>query len=164
MRRRLFQKLRKWLKQGDWWEVVLELAKRAKDVPADQSVWTELSYQDRHGEAGHLDYARFRRRGVPLGSGAIESAIRRVVNLRLKGNSLTWYQENAEGMLMLRCLVLSKRWDDTFASISASLASDRRLDGTFRSPDMPAQLKANIPIEPPKPQPSTSASTCATAA
>ncbi len=33
LRRRLFKKLRKWLKQGDWWEVVLELAKRAKDVP-----------------------------------------------------------------------------------------------------------------------------------
>ncbi len=162
--RRLFQKLRKWLKQGDWWEVVLELAKRAKDVPADQSVWTELSYLERHGEEGHLDYARFRRRGVPLGSGAIESAIRRVINLRLKGNSISWYEANAEGMLLLRCLVLSNRWDDTFASISASLASDRRLDGTFRSPDMPAQLKANIPIEPPKPQPSTSASTCATAA
>ncbi len=164
VRRRLFQKLRKWLKQGDWWEVVLELAKRAKDVPADQSVWTELSYLERHGEEGHLDYARFRRRGVPLGSGAIESAIRRVINLRLKGNSISWYEANAEGMLLLRCLVLSNRWDDTFASISASLASDRRLDGTFRSPDMPAQLKANIPIEPPKPQPSTSASTCATAA
>ncbi len=164
VRRRLFQKLRKWLKQGDWWEVVLELAKRAKDVPADQSVWTELSYLERHGEEGHLDYARFRRRGVPLGSGAIESAIRRVINLRLKGNSISWYEANAEGMLLLRCLVLSNRWDDTFASISASLASNRRLDWTFRSPDMPSQLKAKIAIEPPKPQPSTSASTCATAA
>ncbi len=68
VRRRLFQKLPwKWLKQGDWWEVVLELAKRAKDVPADQSVWTELSYLERHGEEGHLDYARFRRRGGALG-------------------------------------------------------------------------------------------------
>ena len=69
--------------------MVLELAKRAKDVPADQAVWTELSYLERHGEQGHLDYARFRRRGVPLGSGAIESAIRRVINLRLKGNSIS---------------------------------------------------------------------------
>ena len=149
---RLFQKLRKWLKQGDWLEVVVELAKLAKDLPTGHEVWTELSYLDKHGEAGHLDYARFRRRGVPLGSGAIESAIRRVVNLRLKGNSLTWYKENAEGMLMLRCLVLSNRWDDTFAQISTSMASDRYLDGSFRSPDMTAQLKANIAIEPPTPQ------------
>jgi hypothetical protein len=161
---RLFKKLRKWLKQGDWWEVVLELSKMAKDLPSGHEVWTELSYLERHGEEGHLDYARFRRRGVPLGSGAIESAIRRVINLRLKGNSLTWYQENAEGMLMLRCLVLSNRWDDTFAQISASMAHNRHLYGTFRSPDMPAQLKSAITIEPPTPQVPTDQSTCAAAA
>lgn len=164
VRRRLFQKLRKWLKQGDWWEVVLELARLAPDLPTDHALWTELSYVERHGEAGHLDYARFRRRGVPMGSGAIESAIRRVINLRLKGNSISWYKENAEGMLVLRCLVLSKRWDDTFAQISASLASDRRLDGTFCSPDMPAQLKAHITIRPPKPQVPITTASCDAAA
>ena len=164
VRRRLFQKLRKGRKQGNWWEVALELAGLAKDLPNDHAVWTELSYLERHGEEGHLDYARFHRRGVPLGSGAIESAIRRVINLRLKGNSISWHAENAEAMLVLRGLVLSNRWDDTFAQISASLASDRRLDWTFRSPDMPAQLKANMTIEPPKPQVPTTSSTCATAA
>jgi len=164
VRRRLFKKLRKWLKHGDWWEVVLELATLAKDLPSGHDVWTPLSYLDRHGEAGHLDYGRFRRRGVPLGSGAIESAIRRVINLRLKGNSVSWYEENAEGMLVLRSLVLSNRWDETFARISVSVASDRRLDWKFSSPDMPAQLKANIAIEPPKPQVITETTTCATAA
>jgi hypothetical protein len=164
VRRRLFKKLRKWLKQGDWWEVVLELSQLAKDLPGGHALWTELSYLERHGEEGHLDYASFRRRGVPLGSGAIESAIRRVINLRLKGNSISWYEENAEGMLMLRCLVLSKRWDDTFVQISASLASNRCLAWTFRSPDMPAQLEAKITIEPPKPQVSAASTLCATAA
>ena len=158
-RRRLFKKMRKWLKQGDWWEVVVELSQLAKDLPNDHAVWTELSYLERHGAEGHLDYARFRRRGVPLGSGAIESAIRRVINLRLKGNSISWYEENAEGMMMLRCLVLSNRWDDTFVQISASLASDRSLNWQFESPDMPGQLNSDITIEPPKPQePATSAS------
>ena len=163
-RRRLFKKLRKWMKAGDWWDVVLELSQLAKELPTGHEVWTELSYLERHGEAGHLDYARFRRRGVPIGSGAIESAIRRVINLRLKGNSISWKEENAEAMLVLRCLVLSKRWDETFAKISISMASDRRLDWTFRSPDMPAQLKANIAIEPPKPQLPTTSMPCATAA
>ena len=97
------------MKAGDWWEVVLELSQLAKDIPTGHEVWTELSYLERHGEAGHLDYARFRRRGVPIGSGAIESAIRRVINLRLKGNSISWKKENAEAMLVLRCLVLSKQ-------------------------------------------------------
>jgi hypothetical protein len=164
VRRRWFKKLRKWLKQGDWWEVVLDLAGLAKDLPSNHDVWTELDYLNRHGKAGHLDYARFRRRGVPLGSGAIESAIRRVINLRLKGNSVSWYEGNAEGMLVLRCLVLSNRWDERFAESSASLASDRRLDWTFRSPDMPAQLKGGIIIEPPKPQMATPPTTSDAAA
>jgi hypothetical protein len=164
VRRRLFKKLRKWLKQGNWWDVVMELSQLAKDLPADHAVWTEVSFLDRHGEAGHMDYARFRRRGIPLGSGAIESAIRRVINLRLKGNSINWYEENAEGMLLLRCLVLSKRWDGIFAQISASMASNRRLEWSFRSPDMPAQLEAKLTIEPPKPQPSAESTPYATAA
>jgi hypothetical protein len=164
VRRRRFKQLRKRLKQGSWWAVVLELAGLAQDLPNDHAVWTELSYLEQHGEAGHLDYATFRRRGVPLGSGAVESAIRRVINLRLKGNSISWYEDNAEGMLVLRCLVLSSRWDDTFGPLSASLASDRRLDGTFRSPDMPAQLKASIPIQPPKPQLSPTSIPCVAAA
>jgi hypothetical protein len=164
MRRRLFKKMRKWLKQGNWWQVVLELSQMAKDLPSGHAVWTALNYLESHGEEGHLDYARFRRRGVPLGSGAIESAIRRVINLRLKGNSISWYEKNAEGILMLRCLVLSNRWDDTFVQISASMASNRRLEWTFRSPDMPAQLKAKITIEPPKPQVPAESTSYATAA
>ena len=63
-----------------------------------------LAYVGRHGEDGHMDYATYRRRGLPMGSGAIESAIRRVINLRLKGNSVFWEEANAEGMLQIRGL------------------------------------------------------------
>jgi len=151
-RREIFKSLRQRLKQGDWWEVVLELARLAGNLPNEHPLWTELAYLERHGEAGHLDYAKFRRRRLPLGSGAVESAVRRMINLRLKGNSISWYEENAEAMLLLRCLVLTNRWDETFAEISISLGSDRRLEWSFQSPDMPAQLKAGTKIHPPKPQ------------
>ena len=111
-----------------------------------------------------MAYQTVRALKLPIGSGAIESAIRRVINLRLKGNSISWYEENAEGMMLLRCLVLSNRWDDSFVEISTSLASNRRLDWTFRSPDMPAQLEARIAIEPPKPQVTATSTPYATAA
>ena len=42
-----------------------------------------------------MNYATYARRGLPLGSGAVESAIRRVINLRLKGNGMFWTVENA---------------------------------------------------------------------
>jgi hypothetical protein len=165
-RKRVFKKLRKWLKCGSWRKVVEELIRRAgaADLAEDSPLWTEIGYLDRHGEAGHLDYATFRRRGLPLGSGAIESAIRRVINLRLKGNSIYWEEENAEAMLVLRGLVLSGRWKEVFAKITKSLAGDRCLDWKWTSPDMPAELKAGIPIAPPTPQPSKLQASCDAAA
>jgi hypothetical protein len=154
-RNRVFKKLRKWLKQGSWEKVVKELLNLATpaDLPEDSPVLTNIEYLNRHGEEGHLDYATYRRRGLPSGSGAIESAIRRVINLRLKGNSIFWEEENAEGMLVLRGLVLSRRWNEVFAKITESLAHDRRLNWDWKSPDMPADLKANITIAPPTAQP-----------
>lgn len=153
-RPRVFKKLRKWLKNGRWQKVTHELVRLAieKDVPDDSPVWTEIDFLERHGDAGHMAYARFRRRKLPVGSGAIESAIRRVINLRMKGNSIFWKEENAEGMLVLRGLVLSRRWLETFANITASMAHDRRLVWDWHSPDMAAQLKTGTEITPPPPQ------------
>ncbi len=165
-RNRVFKKLRKWLKSGSWEKVVQELLNLATpaDLPEDSPVLTNIEYLNRHGEDGHLDYATYRRRGLPSGSGAIESAIRRVINLRLKGNSIFWEEENAEGMLVLRGLVLSGRWNEVFAKITESLAHDRRLNWDWTSPDMPAELKANITIAPPTAQPLTPQESYATAA
>jgi hypothetical protein len=156
-RKRVFKKLRKWLKAGRWQKVVDELVQLATvaKLSADASAWTEIAYLGGHGEEGHLDYATFRRRGLPMGSGAIESAIRRVINLRLKGNSIFWKEANAEGMLQVRGLVLSGRWNTTFAKITTSLATDRRLDWHWRSPDMTAELKAAAAAQSSTPQPST---------
>lgn len=154
-RKRVFKKLRKWLKSGGWQQVVDELIRLGlqAQLPEDSPVWTEVLYLFRHGEQGHLDYARYRRRGLPLGSGAIESAIRRVINLRLKGNSIYWEEDNAEGMLVLRGLVLSGRWDEVFAKITKSITEDRRMQWQWTSPDMPAELKVPHTIAPPTSQP-----------
>ena len=48
---------------------------------------------------------------LPIGSGAMESAIRRVVNLRLKGAGIYWCHKTAEAMLMLRSYFKSGRWN-----------------------------------------------------
>lgn len=153
-RPRVFKKLRKWLKRGAWQKVVHELIDLmlAKGLDENAEVWTPINYLERHGKAGRLAYAKFRRRKLPVGSGAIESAIRRVINLRMKGNSIFWKEENAEGMLVLRGLVLSRRWQKTFAKITQSMAGDRRLDWEWQSPDMVAELNAAIAITPPSPQ------------
>jgi hypothetical protein len=49
--------------------------------------------------------------GLPIESGAMESAIRRVVNLRLKGAFIYWLEETEEAMLLLRSFYKSGRWN-----------------------------------------------------
>lgn len=71
----------------------------------------ERDYLLRNARAGRLDYAKARRAKLPMGSGTMESAIRRVVNLRLKGASIFWTEEHAEQMLLLRTYYKSNRWE-----------------------------------------------------
>ena len=49
---------------------------------------------------------------MPIGSGAMESSIRRVVNMRLKGAGIFWNEDSANEMLMLRCYYKAGRWGD----------------------------------------------------
>jgi len=58
-----------------------------------------------------MQYASFRSLNLPSGSGCVESAIRRVINLRLKSPGIFWKPETAESMLFLRSQLLSGRWN-----------------------------------------------------
>jgi hypothetical protein len=132
--------------------VTAELSLLAEGYSPKNKVWTEIRYLENHGEAGHMKYHQFRKQGAPLGSGAIESAVRRVVNLRLKGNGMLWEVENAEAMLVLRAAALTDRWEEALEHSRQTLAGDRRLNWYWRSPDMPSELNAHKEIKPPTPQ------------
>ena len=59
-----------------------------------------------------MRYDAFRAQGIPIGSGAVESSVRRVVNLRRKGASIVWTEDHAEGVLHLRAHAKSGRWHE----------------------------------------------------
>lgn len=82
--------------------------------PHRQDLEKELPYWERN--AHRMRFRAFREAGLPNGSGAVESAIRRVVNLRLKGSSVFWTEEHAEGILHLRSHAKSGRWDELEAT------------------------------------------------
>ena len=58
-----------------------------------------------------MAYAPRMARKLPIGSGAIESAVRRVVHVRLKGPSLLWCRASAEAILWLRSYDKAGRWN-----------------------------------------------------
>ena len=62
----------------------------------------ERAYFQRNIRAGRMNYHRLASEKWPIGSGAIESAIRRVINLRLKGAGIFWHRRSAEAVLLLR--------------------------------------------------------------
>ena len=62
------------------------------------------------GNQDRMQYAFFKKQNLPTGSGAVESAIRRVINLRIKGAGIFWTAQMAEVMLFLRSQFLCGRW------------------------------------------------------
>jgi hypothetical protein len=137
-----YGRLRTLLKAGQSPMVIEALEGLALGQPADSPVWREINYLSRHSEAGRLRYHCFRYRGVPLGSGAIESTIRRVINLRLKGNSIYWTEKNAEAVFQLRAAVVSGRWEEIVERTREAMARDRRTDWRWTPPEYLAELKA----------------------
>ena len=68
------------------------------------------------------DSSCFQRQGLPCGSGSVESAIRRVINLRLKAPGTFWTPAMAECFLFLRAQLVSGRWEVMLANIAAETA------------------------------------------
>ena len=74
-----------------------------------KAIRTQRDYFVKH--SARMAYKRLRAIKMPIGSGSVESAIRRVVNLRLKGPCIFWCKENAEAILLLRCYWKAGRWN-----------------------------------------------------
>lgn len=71
--------------------------------------------------SSRMQYANFNRLKLPTGSGCVESAIRRVINLRLKSPGSFWKLKNAESMLFLRSQFLSGRWNIMIKNIFTNI-------------------------------------------
>jgi hypothetical protein len=102
-RKAWIKKQRKRLYKGGVAKIIEEVAElKGEKVQTEKDYFANRSAQMR--------YAAFRKAGAPIGSGAVESAMRRIVNLRLKGNGIFWRKENAEHVLLLRCYAKAGRW------------------------------------------------------
>lgn len=108
------QKWAKKLKRGQPQALVTEIQRYLTDKVGHDldAVRREYEYFQKHYANGRLDYARFKAQKLPLGSGAVESLIRQVVNLRLKSSGKNWLKENAEAFLHARCQWAAHQWSN----------------------------------------------------
>lgn len=117
-----FKRMRTLLKQGNINAILDALQVLDQRHDPDEVIRTAIHYFQTH--AARMQYETFRAVGLPIGSGSIESGVRRIVNLRLKGASLFWLPENAEEILYLRCQIKSGRWVTFVKSVLTHWASD----------------------------------------
>jgi DNA polymerase III epsilon subunit-like protein len=117
-----FKRMRTCLKQGNVNAILDALQALDLSHDTDEVIRTTIQYFQTHET--RMQYDRFRAEGLPIGSGVIESGVRRIVNLRLKGASLFWLPENAEEILYLRCQIKSGRWVTFVKSVLTQWASD----------------------------------------
>jgi len=122
MPRRIAQQQREvYLKQfKDWlWQgnagAIVEQCRQIYKRPG-QLIKRWMNYLDKHQDK--TQYAVYEESKLMCGSGIIESAIRRIINLRFKNASTFWEKERVEKLYFLRAALLSKRWSTVMKNLS----------------------------------------------
>lgn len=58
-----------------------------------------------------MNYAYYRKKGLPIGSGPVEAACKSIVKTRLCRSGMRWSREGGQNILNLRTYLKSGRWD-----------------------------------------------------
>ena len=58
-----------------------------------------------------MDYPRYEKLGLQVGSGPVESGCKQIVTQRIKGAGMRWREAGAQTVARLRCLILGGEWD-----------------------------------------------------
>jgi hypothetical protein len=72
------------------------------------------------GQRERVGYDELRRRGLPRGSGGIESANKLICHVRLKRSGAWWLEANGNAMLRLRCAIYNGTFKQIFADYMAT--------------------------------------------
>ncbi len=123
-RQALYKRLRHALRhQADGVEVVLEALRALATTHRSKAITRAVGYVGTH--AHRMRYVTLEARKLPIGSGQVESAVRRVVNLRFKAPGSFWKETTVSGLMHLRAAFKAGRWDEVMQGV---------LTGTYQTP------------------------------
>jgi hypothetical protein len=133
---------RRTLKRGDPADAlaaVLTLPAASAPDPAAAAAARDATFEYLARRWGQIQYAEFVAAGYPVGSGAVESANKPVVEDRLKGPGMHWARAHVDPMLALRNVACADRWAEAWPQIEAEL----RRAAAARSADLRARRQAD---------------------
>ena len=104
--------------KSDLWNGKVEqvIAKISKLAKGRKRILKKLNYFKKN--IHRMQYNTLRQRNLPCGSGIVESAIRRIINLRFKSPSTFWKEKNVEKLIFLRGIFLAGRWQIMIANLT----------------------------------------------
>ena len=88
------------------------LAVEGLPTTARDTLTTVYAYLERHRE--HINYARYKELGLPLGSGMVESACKWLIQQRFKGVGMRWSEDGFNHLLHLRLAWVNGRFEALF--------------------------------------------------
>ena len=110
-RRQQYERLRHVLRRdADGAPKVIEALRPEARGRRGRKMNTAIAYFERHRH--RMAYAQLTRRKLPVGSGPVESAIRRIINLRFKAPSIFWTPETVADLMHLRAAFKCGRWPE----------------------------------------------------
>ena len=100
-------------------DIKTALAGEGLPASARKTLTNLYHYLDTHRD--HIDYARFKELGLPIGSGLVESACKWLIQQRFKGVGMRWSEDGFDHLLHLRLSWVNGRFDDLFdGAVSAN--------------------------------------------
>ena len=73
------------------------------------------------GHLNHIQYRTFKKLGLPIGSGMVESACKWLIQQRFKGVGMCWSEDGFNHLLHLRLAWVNQRFDALFSDENLSL-------------------------------------------
>ena len=109
-----WQHYRRWrqlLSEGraaDIVERLKELQRSTDEEALVRMLLREIAYFEKN--RWRMKYPEYRKRGLPIGSGTVESACKNLIGGRMKQGGMTWSPTGADGMIQIRCSQESDRF------------------------------------------------------
>ena len=112
--------------------VLARLREMVAEHPAAEALQLPkaLAYLEKRRE--QMEYPTFQAQGWPIGSGAVESGNKLVVEARLKGAGMHWARPHVDPMLALRNMVCNDRWEEVWPAIERRLREQVRQQQVWR--------------------------------
>ena len=113
------ERQKKFLQEGHTEKVIEALQPYIEaDETEDKKAPVRCCLRYLRNRPGQFDYPGARSRGLPVGSGEVESAHRYVIQERLKLAGAWWKPENARTMIALRVVRANRDWDKYWDQMS----------------------------------------------